>query len=280
MVVELESLNQDLTSSSFTDPSSSLSSHISNTVDSEYDSFVSSSISHSTSQSIYSLKRPFNHTDSSKDACLLQTNSIAKITLPKIQKLKSIYCQVEELYNDDPKEFKQNLSFLTKYTHIKCVATLNNTERSLWNSLSFLISSVEYNNDGAFFAVGGVQKSVQLYDALSLRNSQQITSKQEEIDPQENSLKSRTEYFRMNSRTSISSAIRDAIVSDEDTDHDMIIDCGIYPLVRMNTRSKVSSLAWSYEDAHIVSAANYEGVIEVWDVNRATCIQEYDEHVK
>ncbi|BBN06975.1 protein SPA1-related 3/4 [Marchantia polymorpha subsp. ruderalis] len=53
-----------------------------------------------------------------------------------------------------------------------------------------------------------------------------------------------------------------------------------YPRVEMTSRSKLSSICWnSYIKSHIASS-DYEGVVQLWDVNASKPLMEYQEHEK
>ncbi|GAB2284514.1 hypothetical protein Dimus_018968 [Dionaea muscipula] len=56
-------------------------------------------------------------------------------------------------------------------------------------------------------------------------------------------------------------------------------DCDIhYPVVEMNSRSKLSSVCWNSYIKSQIASSNFEGVVQVWDVTRSQVSMELKEH--
>ncbi|KAM7274895.1 hypothetical protein ACFE04_016761 [Oxalis oulophora] len=52
------------------------------------------------------------------------------------------------------------------------------------------------------------------------------------------------------------------------------------PVVEMSTRSKLSCLSWNKFDKNQIASSDYDGIVNVWDVNTRQSIMEYEEHEK
>jgi E3 ubiquitin-protein ligase RFWD2 len=52
------------------------------------------------------------------------------------------------------------------------------------------------------------------------------------------------------------------------------------PVVEMSTRSKLSCLSWNKFAKNQIASSDYEGIVNVWDVNTRQSIMEYEEHEK
>ncbi|XP_078157539.1 transducin/WD40 repeat-like superfamily protein isoform X2 [Carex rostrata] len=52
------------------------------------------------------------------------------------------------------------------------------------------------------------------------------------------------------------------------------------PIVEMPTRAKLSCLSWNKYSKNIIASSDYEGIVNVWDVNTRQSVMEYEEHDK
>lgn len=53
-----------------------------------------------------------------------------------------------------------------------------------------------------------------------------------------------------------------------------------YPVLEINSRSRISSVCWSSYIKNHMASADYEGVVQLWDANNNTELFQYEEHAK
>lgn len=63
----------------------------------------------------------------------------------------------------------------------------------------------------------------------------------------------------------------------------MVLDDSVpthYPLLKIPARSKLSSLCWNGYIKSSLICADYDGVIQLWDVASASDVMQFDEHTR
>ncbi|KAL4457892.1 hypothetical protein ABPG75_012757 [Micractinium tetrahymenae] len=150
---------------------------------------------------------------------------------------------VGPLIDEGLQEFSRLLSVITRCNKLRLVAEVPRPLPRHHGSSS-IISSLEFDREGALFATAGVSKRISIYDFASVAPHYPAVS----APPLPGG----------------AAAVRS----------------GAAPAVELLSRSKLSCLSWNkYIQAHIASS-DYEGVVCVWDVASASLLHEYEAHSK
>ncbi|KAI9273675.1 WD40-repeat-containing domain protein [Sporodiniella umbellata] len=125
--------------------------------------------------------------------------------------------------------FSSALYDVTRYSRLEVLDTLYYADTTHGTSI---VSSVEFDKDDEFFAVGGILKDIKIFD------------------------------FRMTCRGS----------SGRTPMH-----C---PLRRIRCENKISCVSWSPYIKSQIASSDYQGIINVWDVNTGQRTVSFNEHKK
>lgn len=123
--------------------------------------------------------------------------------------------------------FRENLSKFSKFSSLRPLATINYSN-DLHNS-STIVSTIVFDKDNEYFAIGGVTKRIKVFDYL-------------------------------------------AVVQDTVDLH--------YPCIEILSSSKISCIAWNHYHKNILASSDYEGAINIWDVQTAMRSKCFHEHEK
>lgn len=123
--------------------------------------------------------------------------------------------------------FRENLVKFSRYNSLRPLATMHYS--SDLQSSSTIVSSIVFDKDNEFFAIGGVTKRIKVFDYM-------------------------------------------AVVRDTVDIH--------YPSIEMTSSSKISCIAWNSYHKNILATSDYEGIVNIWDVNTGVRTQSLHEHEK
>lgn len=122
--------------------------------------------------------------------------------------------------------FRENLVQFSKYNTLRPLATMHYSS-DLHNN-STIVSTIVFDKDNEFFAIGGVTRRIKVFDYL-------------------------------------------AVVRDTVDIH--------YPNVEMMSNSKISCITWNSYHKNIMASSDYEGAVNLWDVQtglRTKCFHEHE----
>ncbi|KAJ3095324.1 RING finger and WD repeat domain-containing protein 2 [Phlyctochytrium planicorne] len=177
--------------------------------------------------------------------------------------------------------FSGTLSKFSKYSRFKPLAKIQSTDRLLSNAGS-IISSMDFDRDDEYFATAGVTRKIKIYDYASVTtNYTRLKKKPSFASLKEQKFVSALNLERMSHLEEYHNRLD---LEDKETppefQNDELDDIPRFPLVEMASRSKISCLSWNwFLKSHIISA-DYEGVVTVWDANRAVSVHQFEEHDK
>lgn len=123
--------------------------------------------------------------------------------------------------------FRENLVKFSRYNSLRPLATMHYS--SDLQSSSTIVSTIVFDKDNEFFAIGGVTKRIKVFDYM-------------------------------------------AVVRDTVDIH--------YPSIEMTSSSKISCIAWNSYHKNILATSDYEGIVNIWDVNTGVRTQSLHEHEK
>lgn len=123
--------------------------------------------------------------------------------------------------------FRENLVRFSKYSSLRSLASMHYSSDLMTNST--IVSTIVFDKDNEFFAIGGVTRRIKIYDYMAM--------------------------------------VRD--------DVDIY-----YPVVEMTSSSKISCIAWNSHHKHVLASSDYNGAVNVWDVQTAAQTKCYHEHDK
>lgn len=121
--------------------------------------------------------------------------------------------------------FRENLVRFSKYGSLHQIAAMNYSSDLQTNST--IVSTIVFDKDAEFFAIGGVTKRIKIYDYMAM--------------------------------------VRD--------DGEMC-----FPVLEMTSKSKISCLSWNPQNKNVLAASDYNGAVNIWDVQAATQIKSFHEH--
>lgn len=124
-------------------------------------------------------------------------------------------------------EFRDNLVKFSKYNTLRPLATMHYSN-DLHNN-STIVSTIVFDKDNEYFAIGGVTKRIKIFDYL-------------------------------------------AVIRDTVDIH--------YPGVEMISNSKISCITWNSYHKNILASSDYEGAVNIWDVQTGTRTKTFHEHEK
>ncbi|CAO3649810.1 unnamed protein product [Cunninghamella blakesleeana] len=168
--------------------------------------------------------------------------------------------------------FSSKLHELTRYTGFKELDTMYYTDISV---NSAIVSSIEFDRDGDYVAVGGVTKEIKLFD-FNMMNKEldDFDNEEEGGGDSENDLENNNYHLLLNDQsidsdsTSEDSSIRSRKALS-------FIHC---PIRIMHCDHKISCLSWNPYIKSSLASSDYEGVINLWDINHCQVIRTYEEH--
>lgn len=123
--------------------------------------------------------------------------------------------------------FRENLIGFSKYNTLRPLATMHYS--SDLHSGSTIVSTIVFDKDNEFFAIGGVTRRIKVFDYL-------------------------------------------AVVRDTVDIH--------YPNVEMVSSSKISCITWNSFHKNTMASSDYEGAVNLWDVQSGTRTKSFHEHEK
>lgn len=123
--------------------------------------------------------------------------------------------------------FRENLVQFSKYNTLRPLATMHYSS-DLHNN-STIVSTIVFDKDNEFFAIGGVTRRIKIFDYV-------------------------------------------AVVRDSVDIH--------YPNVEMMSQSKISCIAWNSYHKNVMASSDYEGAVNLWDVQSGTRTKCFHEHEK
>lgn len=124
-------------------------------------------------------------------------------------------------------QFRENLVQFSKYNTLRPLATMHYSS-DLHNN-STIVSTIVFDKDNEFFAIGGVTRRIKVFDYL-------------------------------------------AVVRDTVDIH--------YPNVEMMSNSKISCITWNAYHKNIMASSDYEGAVNLWDVQTGLQTKCFHEHEK
>ncbi|KAG1152364.1 hypothetical protein G6F37_000224 [Rhizopus arrhizus] len=172
------------------------------------------------------------------DICAQSDDSFSARIDSRFDDLKDLYySKLSPTFNMDEDErhsvlesFSSSLYDITRYGSLDVLDTLYYAEKTQNTSI---VSSIEFDRDEEYFAVGGILKDIKIYD------------------------------FRLTNR------------SPDDNQYAM--HC---PIRRISCENKISCLSWSSYIKSQLASADYQGVINVWDVTTGQKMSSFVEHRK
>lgn len=123
--------------------------------------------------------------------------------------------------------FRENLVKFSKYNTLRPLATMHYSS-DLHNN-STIVSTIVFDKDNEYFAIGGVTKRIKIFDYL-------------------------------------------AVIRDTVDIH--------YPTVEMISSSKISCITWNSYHKNILASSDYEGAVNIWDVQTGHRTKSFHEHEK
>lgn len=144
----------------------------------------------------------------------------------------------------------------TRYSTFRVLDTMFHSDQSASSSI---ISSIEFDRDEEYFAIGGVSRDIKIFDYSMLADT---------IAANDTVSDTGSEWPRGNRSTRGTGFIGDFRPSQ-------LVHC---PVRVISAGNKLSCLSWNmYIKAHLASS-DYEGTIRLWDANEGKCIRSFCEH--
>ncbi|ORX53656.1 WD40 repeat-like protein [Hesseltinella vesiculosa] len=131
--------------------------------------------------------------------------------------------------------FASTLFQLSRYSRFEDLDTIYYTDIATNNAI---VSSIEFDRDEEYMAVGGVSRDIKLF-----------------------------EFGQMNNRSSLEYSQRTRNLS--------MIHC---PLKVIQTDHKISCLSWNPYIKSSIASSDYEGIVNLWDASTGKNVRVYDEH--
>ncbi|KAI7883273.1 WD40 repeat-like protein [Lichtheimia hyalospora FSU 10163] len=158
---------------------------------------------------------------------------------------------------DNLKHISSLLYQTTRYSTFRVLDTMFHSDQSANSSI---ISSIEFDRDDEYFAIGGVSRDIKIFDYSMLADTIAAND----------TMDTGNEWPRGNRSTRGTGFIGDFRPSQ-------LVHC---PVRVIPAGNKLSCLSWNmYIKAHLASS-DYEGTIRLWDANEGRCIRSFCEHEK
>lgn len=123
-------------------------------------------------------------------------------------------------------QFRENLVQFSKYNTLRPLATMYYSSDLQHNST--IVSTIVFDKDNEFFAIGGVTRRIKVFDYMTV--------------------------------------VRDTVDIH-------------YPNIEMVSNSKISCITWNSYHKNILASSDYEGAVNLWDVQtglRTKCFHEHE----
>ncbi|ORZ24390.1 WD40-repeat-containing domain protein [Absidia repens] len=183
---------------------------------------------------------------------------------PHFSDLMDFYFMERQKLGTGLASFSSTLYQLTHYSHWTPLDTIHYTDFSM---TSTIVSSIEFDRDEDYFAVGGVNREIKLYDYNMLNDSldERPFTVPLSYDDQENS----------DSQGSILPRNNNSAISETSTSVPLLVHC---PLSIIPCEHKISCLSWNPYIKSRMASSDYEGVVNIWDTNTGQNVRAYREH--
>ncbi|KAI7869352.1 WD40-repeat-containing domain protein [Spinellus fusiger] len=166
-------------------------------------------------------------------------------------------------------EFSSLLYQVTRYSKFRVLDSLQYA--NIRNNSSCIVSSIEFDRDDEYFAMGGVTREIKIYDFTMMDNGEGPIS-QETVDILEQGDVDRLPSNSSSMHLSQNGHSGGFVGKQRPS---VIMHC---PVKILLCGSKISCLSWNpYVKSQIVSS-DYEGVINVWDSITGQSTRAFTEH--
>ncbi|CAO3653525.1 unnamed protein product [Cunninghamella echinulata] len=220
-----------------------------------------------------------NDSSSTKYQKLNDKNETTSSTLTsRKQLIEQRFDDLCELYFIDRQEssingldkFSSKLYELTQYTSFKELDTIYYTDISV---NSAIVSSIEFDRDEDYIAVGGVTKDIKMFDFNMMNTdtdeqSQTLNDHSINSDDSSSSTPSSSQPIQENNTLSGGGFIGKRRPMS-------FVHC---PIRVMQCDHKISCLSWNPYIKSSIASSDYEGIINLWDVNSGQVVRSYEEH--
>ncbi|KAJ3226766.1 RING finger and WD repeat domain-containing protein 2 [Clydaea vesicula] len=227
------------------------------------------------------------------------------IESPKNQKKSSIHQKVQKHFSDLQEcyfsqasdegkigmPFTEIFSKFWKYSKLKTVANLHYAD-SFFINTSSIVSSIEFDKDGEFFATAGVTRKIKIFEYANVVYNYKegrandlatnfITSRNSAPNSEKH-YSSRSSFSSPHGEDPDGNALDDVDEFNSDEDHAPGAGDGItrYPIQEISCRSKISCLSWNSYIKNQLLSSDYEGVVSLWDSNTGGITSQFNEHEK
>ncbi|KAL0094997.1 WD40-repeat-containing domain protein [Phycomyces blakesleeanus] len=207
--------------------------------------------------------------------------SIAKNeVIKKKQRIEDRFEDLRELYlgtcgstrtPESIDNFSSMLYQVTRYSQFKVLDTLYYTDIAASSSI---VSSIEFDRDDEYFAVGGVTKEIKIYDFSMMGDGSAPNTSIPENEFAESTEDGQDVPARIfNSNASDNESSGGGYVGRFRPSS--IMHC---PVRIMRCSHKISCLSWNTYIKSQIASSDYEGVVNIWDASSGTCIRAFNEH--
>ncbi|KAG0180786.1 coatomer subunit alpha, partial [Apophysomyces sp. BC1021] len=159
--------------------------------------------------------------------------------------------------------FSSMLYEVTRFSRFKVLDTMYYTDIS---AASSIVSSIDFDRDEEYFAIGGVTKDIKVYD-FGMMGSGYNPATEENDDSNETTDALHSSPGHEGIRRSIRSFGRH--------NYRPIVHC---PVGVMQCGHKISCLSWNPYIKSQLASSDYEGIVNVWDTSTSQCIRSFEEH--
>ncbi|KAF7728174.1 coatomer subunit alpha [Apophysomyces ossiformis] len=174
--------------------------------------------------------------------------------------LRELYlgCCGDSRGNTDLDDFASMLDEVTRYSRFRVLDTMYYTDISATSSI---VSSIDFDRDDEYFAIGGVTKDIKVYDFSMMGNN--YSSVTEELEDSNKELDG----------SNVGGSQHNTTLGRND--RPLMIHC---PIGVMQCGHKISCLSWNPYIKSQLASSDYEGIINVWDASTGQCLRSFEEH--
>lgn len=212
----------------------------------------------------------------------LPKKSSEKHSMNVESRIESQFTELEHVYITSGDQcLTKTLETLTTYSRLKCLKSFTTNDHNLNTfSTSNLISAIALNKKDSLLATAGVSKKILLYNMNQLihDSSPSQTETQSELVYSHSGiskkLRHRTSFSREYSTSSVASVLFENVPQTQSSQPANLE----YPVLEFQSKSKLSSISWNTND--LIASADYEGLLNVWDVSTGKLTNKLEEHEK
>ncbi|KAI8334677.1 WD40-repeat-containing domain protein [Chlamydoabsidia padenii] len=212
-----------------------------------------------------------------------ETNELERILVPRKIRLQRHLPELMDLYFNERREttngldsFSSTIYQMTRYSNWQPLDSIYYADLE---TNSAIVSSIEFDRDEEYIAVGGVTKEIKIYDYNMVNEKADertmVSINEEENNEEQDGSSSSSSPSSIGSQGQQHSPLPRSIGGRNSAPG--LVHC---PLQTIHCDYKISCLSWNPHIKSSLASSDYEGIVNIWDTTTGRNVHRYEEHEK